>query len=101
MERYLFLQNARIAETSSSRFRDSDILIRTRTENAPSEIVAIGENIELPSGPDVMMRTLNLNGQIVCPSFVDMRCDICEPGNRNREDLSSLGKAASVQSRPG
>ena len=96
MERYLFLQNARIAETNSSRFRDSDILIRARTENAPSEIVAIGENIELPSGPDVMMRTLNLNGQIVCPSFVDMRCDICEPGNRNREDLSTLGKAASA-----
>ena len=96
MERYLFLQNARIAETGSSRFRDSDILIRTRTENAPSEIVAIGENIDLPSGRDVMIRTVNLNGQIVCPSFVDMRCDICEPGNRNREDLSTLGKAASA-----
>lgn len=96
MERYIFLQNARIAETDSSRFRDSDILIRSRTENAPSEIIAIGENIELPSGPDVMIRTLNLNGQIVCPSFVDMRCDICEPGNRNREDLSTLGKAASA-----
>ncbi len=96
MERYLFLQNARIAETASSRFRDSDILIRSRTESSPSEIIAIGENIDLPSGPDVMMRTLNLNGQIVCPSFVDMRCDICEPGNRNREDLSTLGKAASA-----
>ncbi|MBE6607098.1 MAG: dihydroorotase [Ruminococcaceae bacterium] len=95
MERYIFLQNARIAETSSSRFRDSDILIRTRTENAPSEIVAIGDNIDLPSGPNVMIRTFNLNGQIVCPSFVDMRCDICEPGNRYREDLSTLGKAAS------
>lgn len=96
MERYIFLQHARIAETNSSRFRDSDILIRSRTETSPSEIVAIGEDIDLPSGPHVMMRTVNLNGQIVCPSFVDMRCDICEPGNRNREDLSTLGKAASA-----
>ena len=96
MERYIFLQNARIAETSTSRFRDSDILIKARTQTSPSEIIAIGENITLPSGPNVMVRTLSLNGQIVCPSFIDMRCDICEPGNRYREDLSTLGKAASA-----
>ena len=96
MERYILLQNARIAETSRSRFRDSDILIKARTQTSPSEIVAIGENLDLPSGSNVMIRTLNLGGQIVCPSFVDMRCDICEPGNRNREDLSTLGKAASA-----
>ncbi len=96
MERYIFLQNARIAETDRSRFRDSDILIKARTQTSPSEIVAIGENLDLPSGSNVMIRTLNLNGQIVCPSFVDMRCEICEPGNINREDLATLGKAASA-----
>ena len=94
MKRYLLLKNARIANTSEKSLCDSDILIRQRSEQSPSEIVAIGNDVSMPSGSDVMIQTVNLHSQIVCPSFIDMRCDICEPGNRNREDFESLGKAA-------
>ncbi len=95
MERYLLLQNARIADTESSSFRYADILIKNKTENEHSEIIAIGENLDLPHGHNVMLRTLSVSGNIVCPSFTDMRCDICEPGRRDREDISTLGKCAS------
>ncbi len=96
MKRYIFLKNARIADVKSASFKDSDILIRQKSKNGNSEIIAIGENIELPSGSDVMLQTVNLHGQIVCPSFVDMRCDICEPGNRNRESFETLGASAAA-----
>ncbi len=94
MKRYLLLKNARIADIESSSFTDSDILIRQKSKDEPSEIIAIGENIDLPSGADIMLQTVNLHGQIVCPAFVDMRCDICEPGNRNRESFETLGASA-------
>ncbi len=94
MKRYILLKNARIANIESSSFRDSDILIRQKSETESSEIIAIGEDLELPSGADVILQTVNLRGQMVCPSFTDMRCDICEPGNRNRESFETLGEAA-------
>ncbi|MBQ8742866.1 MAG: amidohydrolase family protein [Clostridia bacterium] len=94
MERYILLQNARIADTQTSTLRDSDILIRRSDGESGSEIVALGEDITPPSGKNVMLRTLNLFGRIVCPSFTDMRCDICEPGSRNRESFETLGEAA-------
>ena len=89
MTKYLFLKNARIVNAKERSLCDSEILIR---EN---EIVAIGNGISLPEESDAMVRTLDLHGDFVCPSFTDMRCDICEPGNRNREDMQSLGEASS------
>lgn len=96
MKRYLLLKNARIADTAKRSLCDSDILIRQKSDDHESEIIAIGDNISIPPGEDIILKMVNLHGQIVCPSFIDMRCDICEPGNRNREDFESLGAAASA-----
>lgn len=94
MTRYILLKNARIINAVEKSLCDSDIFIRQGDGQSGSEIVAIGNNISLPDTSDAMIKTLDLHGQFVCPSFTDMRCDICEPGNRNREDFESLGEAA-------
>lgn len=94
MDRYILLQNAKIADTKGSTLRDSDILIKRGDEFSHSEIVSIKENIDPSIDKNAMLKTVNLDGKIVCPSFTDMRCDICEPGNRNRESFETLGQAA-------
>lgn len=94
MTRYILLKNARIINASEKSLCDSDILIRQKDGQNGSEIAAIGNGISLPDTSDSMIRTLDLHGQFVCEAFTDMRCDICEPGNRNREDFESLGAAA-------
>ena len=52
-------------------------------------IADIGENLHVEDE-----RELDLDGHVVLPGFIDMHCNICEPGFENIEDISTVSRSA-------
>ena len=52
-------------------------------------IADIGENLHVEDA-----RELDLDGHVVLPGFIDMHCNICEPGFENIEDISTVSRSA-------
>ena len=52
-------------------------------------IADIGENLHVEDAKE-----LDLDGHVVLPGFIDMHCNICEPGFENIEDISTVSRSA-------
>jgi len=55
-------------------------------------ILEIGENINPPKDTDCNI--IDAKGGYVLPGFIDMNCEICDPGYENIEDLSTVTRSA-------
>jgi len=57
-------------------------------------ILEIGNNIEPPSDLDSYHVIIDAAGAYIMPGFIDMNCEICDPGYENIEDLSTVTRSA-------
>jgi len=57
-------------------------------------ILEIGESIEPPKNSDTYHVIIDAAGAYILPGFIDMNCEICDPGYENIEDLSTVTRSA-------
>ena len=55
-------------------------------------ILEIGENIKPAENAE--FNVIDAGGAYILPGFIDMNCEICDPGYENIEDLSTVTKSA-------
>lgn len=57
-------------------------------------IVRVEQTAPGTSSPPEDMHVIDARGNLLCPSFVDLLADFCDPGHEHREDLRSGSLAA-------
>lgn len=77
------LKNCKLVTLPYSPEKLYDILIEQGT------IVRIGERLK-----DADAKTVDVGGHMVLPGFIDMHCNICEPGFENIEDIETVSRSA-------
>lgn len=77
------LKNCKLVTSPYSPEKLYDILIELGT------IVRIGERLKEEDA-----KTVDVGGHMVLPGFIDMHCNICEPGFENIEDIETVSRSA-------
>ncbi len=89
--RYTLLTHVRLIDPAARTSEDCDLLLVRRSASEPLTVSAIGNGIKPPAdGPVTRVRG---SGLYACRSFVDLGCQICEPGAMYKEDLRTLTAA--------
>ena len=58
------------------------------------KIAEVGENINPPQDSEEQTIIIDAAGAYILPGFIDMNCEICDPGYENIEDLSTVSRSA-------
>lgn len=77
------LKNCKLVTSPYSPEKLYDILVEQGT------IVHIGEGIREEDA-----KVVDVGGHMVLPGFIDMHCNICEPGYENIEDIETVSRSA-------
>lgn len=79
----LLIKSARLFDAENFENVQKDIYIKDGV------IKSISENLTVPD-----VQILDANGYIAVPGFIDMNCNICEPGFENKEDIVTASESA-------
>src|SRR5690349_20075494 len=82
----LIIRNGRVIDPSQNLDEAGDVLVRQ------GRIAAIGQGLSTSSEA----RTVEAQGSVVAPGFIDLHCHLREPGKEYAETIESGGYAAAA-----
>jgi len=95
MAKYTLIKNAHIVDPAARAAELGSILVRHAGDGAAGGIEAVWYGAKLPESLPEWCEAFDARGALAMPAFIDLHCHLREPGEEEKETIST-GTAAAV-----